>query len=169
MISVTQGIAYRKGEIVIFTGNETIPCPVCAGHLKVRETCERKVSGREGTQTCRLRVMECGNCGKTHRELPSFIVPYKRMDADILSEVAEANREEHLEKAESSAWRRVKAWIIWFLQYAGNVLEGLRIAMPDFPTIPDGEALNRRLAYAVRLVANSGNWVQHRSALTAPD
>ncbi len=79
------------------------------------------------------------------------------MDADILSEVAEANGEEHLEKAESGAWRRVKAWISWFLQYAGNVLEGLRIAMPDFPTIPDDEPLNRRLAYAVRVVDNSGN------------
>ena len=97
MISVTQGIAYRKREIIIFTGNETIPCPVCGGHLKVRGTCERKVIRREGTQTYRLRVMECGNCGKTHRELPSFIMPYKRMDADILSEAAEASGEENLE------------------------------------------------------------------------
>ena len=168
MISVSQGIAYCKGEIIIFTGNERIPCPVCGGELKVRGTCERKVIRREGAQTCRLRVMECGNCGKTHRELPSFIVPYKRMDAEILSEVAEISEEEHLEKAESSTWRRVRAWITWFLQYASRVLEGLRIAMSDFPTIPDGEPLNRRLAYAVRLMANSGNRVQHRSALTSP-
>ena len=167
MIIVAQGSELRKGEIIIFTGYDEIPCPVCSGKLKVHGTCRRKFIRRGGAQVYRLRVMECRECGRTHRELPDFAVPYKRMDVEMLSEVAEDEGHGRMAKSESSTRHRVRTWVLWFLRYARNVQSGLCISMPDLPTIPDGGPLRRRLAYFVRLVVNSGNWVQHRSAVTA--
>lgn len=158
----------RKGEMIVFTGYEEVPCPVCGGKLKVHGTCRRKFFRREGVQLYQLRVMECKECGRTHRELPDFGVPYKRMDVEMLSEVAEDDGHGRMVKAESSTRHRVKAWVIWFLWYAQKVLEGLRVDTPDIATIPDGAGLKQRLAYFVRLVVNSGNWIQHRSVVTSP-
>ena len=110
--------------------------------------------------------MECKKCGKTHRELPEGIVPYKRMEAERLSGISEASSEKELGDVESTTWKRVQDWVLWFLQYALDVLRSLQTLLgKDFPTIPSGECLSRRLVYYVRLVANSGNWPQHRSAM----
>ena len=168
MISVAQGTEYRKGEIIIFTGTENIPCPVCGGHLRVHGTCTRKLRRRDGTDVYRLRVMECKSCGKTHRELPEGIVPYKRMDAERLSDITEAAEEKDLGDAETSTWKRVKEWVLWFLEYALKVLKSLQTLLgAEFPTVSSDDCLSRRLKYFVRLVVNSGNWIQHRSAVQA--
>lgn len=112
----------------------------------------------------RLRVMECKECGKTHRELPEWIVPYKRMDVELLSVISEVAEERCLGETEAGTWRRVKAWVAWFLAYALNVLKSVQVTLGrGFPTIPSGDSLHRKLAYFVRLVVNSGQWAQHRS------
>lgn len=38
----------RKGELIVFTGFEEVPCPVCGGEMKVHGTCRRKFLRREG-------------------------------------------------------------------------------------------------------------------------
>lgn len=167
MISVRQGTIYRKENVIIFTGAETIPCPICGGSLKVRGTCRRKLITREGEETYRLRVMECKACGKTHRELPSHMIPFKRMDESLISDIASAGKKERLNMAESSTWRRVRLWVLWFLQYARSVLEGSQGLPNRLPAVSDSAAIECALAPLVRLVVNSGNWIQHRSALTA--
>ena len=167
MISVAHGAEYRKGGVVFFTGTEEIPCPICQGKLRVRGTCMRKLHSSEGRVLYRLRVMECRKCGKTHRELPFGIVPYKRMDADLLSDIAETPQQSHLEVAETSTWRRVWAWVRWFIQYSLNILTAMQAEYPGILTGLPGGPLRRQLTYFVRLVVNSGNWVQHRSALTS--
>ena len=163
---------YRKGEMIFFTGTEEIPCPVCGGELRVHGRCTRKLRRREGVDIYRLRVMECKSCGKTHRELPEGIVPYKRMDAEQLSNISEIEEEDELESTEDtedtevSTWKRVREWMLWFLDYALDVLRSLQTLLgKDFTTISGGDCLSRRLKYYVRLVANSGNWIQHRSAM----
>ena len=166
MISVAHGMRYRKGEIIFFTGTEKIPCPVCGGQLRVHGTCTRKLRRSEGIDVYRLRVMECKTCGKTHRELPEEIVPYKRMDTELLSNISEVSKEEDLGDIEVSTWKRVREWVLWFLAYALDVLRSLQTLLGKvFQTISSGECLSRRLAYFVRLVANSGNWIQHRSEM----
>ena len=163
---VAQGTEYRKSDIIIFTGTEEIPCPTCGGRLRVHGTCRRKVQRKDGQEIYRLRVMECRACGKTHRELPEGIVPYKRMDAELLGVIAEDPGVGELEAPSISTWDRVKTWIIWFLAYAKHVLEGQQISLgKTFATIPPGHSFGRRLAYYVRLVANSGQWIQHRSVM----
>ena len=159
MISVAQGVEYRKSGIIFFTGSEEIPCPVCGGQLRVHGTCRRKLQTKEGVDVYRLRVMECKACGKTHRELPEGIVPYKRMDAKLLGSIAEDPGAGELEAPDISTWDRVKAWVKRFLAYARHILEEQRIAYGKaFATIPAGHSLSRQLAYYVRLVVNSGNW-----------
>lgn len=127
----------------------------------------RKLRSSEGQILYRLRVMACRKCGKTHRELPSGIVPYKRMDADLLSDIAETPQQFHLEVAETSTWRRVWAWVKWFIHYSLNIFAAMQVEHPNLPTGLPGKPLRRQLTYFVRLVVNSGNWVQHRSALTS--
>ena len=70
--------------------------------------------------------MECKKCGKTHRELPEGIVPYKRMEAERLSGISEASSEKELGDVESTTWKRVQDWVLWFLQYALDVLRSLQ-------------------------------------------
>lgn len=166
MISVAHGRRVNKGNIITFTGTETVPCPACGGELFVHGTCIRKLRKRYEDQTFQLRVMECSACGKTHRELPEEFVPYKRMDAELLCVIAEAPRSEQINVAEASTWSRVHVWVKWFLAYAGNILKAMLERYASFATIPSGETASRRLVYSVRLVVNSGNWIQHRSVQT---
>ena len=112
--------------------------------------------------------MECSDCGKTHRELPEEFVPYKRMDAELLCVIAEATRSEQVNVAEASTWSRVHAWMKWFLAYVENILKAMAERYTTFATIPSGATASRWLMYFVRLVVNSGNWIQHRSAQTEP-
>ena len=166
MISVAQGTEYRKGNIIFFTGTEEIPCPICGGKLGVHGTCMRTLQRKDKTEKYRLRVMECKKCGKTHRELPERIVPYKRMDAEVLGTIAAETGIGDVEAPDVSTWARIRGWVMWFLSYGQHILEGMRVSMGDtLTTIPLGASLSRQLVYYVRLVANSGNWIQHRSVM----
>ena len=166
MIIVAHGFECIKDGVIIFSGNEEIPCPVCGARLSVHGTCLRKLRTEDGVRKYRLRVMACRSCGRTHRELPGNIVPYKRMDVSRIAAIAESDAQEHLKITETSVWQRVCVWVSRFLWYARNILESLRMSAGRFMTIEDGAAPADRLAYFVRLVANSGNWIQHRSAQT---
>ena len=168
MVIVTghkQTVKDEMHEIIVFTGTEVVPCPVCSGRLKLHGTCMRKLQEADGTVLYRLRVLECTECGKTHRELPPWIIPFKRMALDVLNDISESDNA-NLEIAESSTWYRIKAWVAWFLGYAMHVLQALLVSDQSIQTIPTGAAQREKLAYSVRVVANSGRWIQHRSAMT---
>ncbi len=78
---------HRENGIYIVRGTEKLPCPHCGGKLRVHGSCKRKLREIDCTRTFRLRVMKCTNCGKTHRELPSFFVPYKRYSLNSICEI----------------------------------------------------------------------------------
>ena len=128
MISVMHGIEYFKDGIYIFTGTDEVPCPVCGARLKVHGTCKRKLQTVNGEKRYRLRVMECTNedCKKTHRELPAGIIPYKRMDAEKISKIAEIPANEHTRETDTSTWTSIRAWVVWFLEYTSNLLAELK-------------------------------------------
>ena len=56
----------------------TSRCPLCCGNLRVRDTAERfiRISSTE-KYGIRVRRLICEECGKIHRELPDFLLPYK--------------------------------------------------------------------------------------------
>ena len=105
--------------------------------------------------------MQCRQCRKTHRELPDWIIPYKRCSAEMYAEIAEDN-----EKVccDGTTIAIVRLWVEWFLIYARHIVEAMKILYPGFSPIPDNKPLAERLMYFVRLVVNSGNWVHNRSA-----
>lgn len=159
MISVMHGIEYFKDGIYIFTGTEEVTCPVCGAKLKVHGTCLRKLQTVNGEKLYRLRVMECTNegCQKTHRELPAGIIPYKRMDAEKISKIAESSAAEHTKETDTNTWKSIRAWVAWFLEYAFNLVDELKTGYGR-----SEKSLSDRLIFYVQIVANSQNWIQHR-------
>ena len=164
MVSISRFRKIRNGGQTRICSEENCLCPICGGNLKVHGTCTRKIKRNDNTEEYRLRVLECRQCGKTHRELPSGIVPYKRHGLDNICEIAESNETKHT--CETSTWLRIRFWLAWFLWYAQNIMEGLIVAQQLPTTFHPGHSLRRRTASFVRLVANRGNWEQHRSAMT---
>ena len=60
-------------------------CPNCRNPLSYYDTV-RRIVRKEGQVTRRayIRRLRCENCGRIHRELPSFILPYKQYEARII-------------------------------------------------------------------------------------
>lgn len=76
-------IEHRNGIIAIRVLGKSM-CPLCGGALGVRGTCRRKVYTMRGTYILQLRVLYCCECGRTHRELPYFLIPYKRYSTNAI-------------------------------------------------------------------------------------
>ena len=176
MISISKYTTCFEDNLTVITGTEDFVCPICGcNDYEIHGTCHRKVRSTEGIKLFRLRVLRCSHCGKTHRELPAGIVPYKRLCAESLVGIAEADpfaqaatlNDEDFVDYETSTWRRIRKWLRWFLQYAQFVAESLRTGGLQIPAELPGKALSEQLIYFVRLVVNSGNWLQHRSALSS--
>lgn len=163
MIIVAKYTHICKGDVVVITGLEETACPICGGKLTVRGTCQRKVRSESHVQTYRLRVMKCSRCGRTHREIPDNIIPYKRTGLNAFCDIAEA--EEDTYTCDTSTWQRVRRWLAWFLAFARSVEQGLVCSGLLKMTRVAGEPLRRQTAYFVRLVVNSGNWIHNRSAV----
>ena len=105
--------------------------------------------------------MQCRQCRKTHRELPDWIIPYKRCSAEMYAVIAEDNEKVCCDGTTITV---VRHWVEWFLIYVRHIVEAMKILYPGFSPIPDNAPLAERLTYFVRLVVNSGNWVHNRSA-----
>ncbi len=86
------------------------------------------------------------------------------MDAQLISEIAEASPAEHMMLAESSTWQRVKVWVAWFLQYARGLQRAKRAVASCLLIKQTTGGLTSQLVYLTILTVNSGNWVQHRFA-----
>lgn len=163
MVIVSRFTRYCKGSICYIMGTEDIPCPVCGGRLFVHGTCKRKVKDEtEQVQELRLRVLECKECGHTHRELPEELVPYKRYSAEALCRIKE---QPDICTAEPTVRQRILLWLSWFLCYARNIAHAQSLC-GLVSSEPSGAHLYRQLLYFVRLVVNTGFWEQHRSAMT---
>ena len=80
IIEVKNGIARVRSESAVY-------CPDCGMKLLFHGTCKRKVREQEKTRCYVLRVLFCKSCKRTHRELPDFIVGYKRYSRDELCEI----------------------------------------------------------------------------------
>jgi uncharacterized Zn finger protein len=65
--------------------NNELICPNCGGELKYYDTVKRIIKGRRGKISwIRVRRFVCANCGKSHRELPNCLTPYKHYEIDII-------------------------------------------------------------------------------------
>jgi len=65
-------------------------CPVCGGYLRKYDKVKRLVrtKNRE-TREILVQRWQCKNCNKLHRELPDYIIPYMRYEAELIQGVIE--------------------------------------------------------------------------------
>lgn len=102
-----------------------------------------------------LRILECTHCGKTHRELPNELVPYKRYSLSLICEEVEDQNY----TCDTSTMLRLKLWLNWFICYAQAILNKLALESVYLRTDLTGKSLANKLAYFVRVVVNSGFWI----------
>jgi hypothetical protein len=161
MISITHFRSERKNGIIVITAQEHVPCPRCEGPMYTRGTCRRKAINSAGkTDYYQLRVLKCRDCGRTHRELPAPLVPYKRYNGEAIVHIAT-----HPESAPCNARTisLVLQWLKWFISYAKHIQESQSRILSIFLPQSVGKRLLDKLSAFVRLVANSGNWLHNRT------
>ncbi|MFI3115349.1 MAG: DUF6431 domain-containing protein [Clostridia bacterium] len=65
-------------------------CPMCCGRLEEYDRVRRIVRTKKRTTSyIYIRRMKCTNCSKIHRELPSFLLPYKQYEKEVVYGVLE--------------------------------------------------------------------------------
>lgn len=172
MISISKYNIYKKDDIAVILSSDNFRCPVCGcREYHVHGTCLRKVRTFNGVQQFRLRVLACNHCGRTHRELPADIVPYKRFSADCIASIALANRPSAVQNSvrnnfmdcEYTTWLRIKVWLDWLIQQFKNIEKSYS---PTFNNCLPSQ-FTVLLKELVSAVVNSNQWnltEQHRSA-----
>lgn len=161
MVSISHFRKEHKGGLIIIIAQEIIPCPICEGELFTRGTCRRHAINSAGTTDhYQLRVLQCRECRRTHRELPAPLVPYKRHDGEAITDIAN-----HPESA--PCYRRtmelIQRWLTWFISYANHICESQSIILSIPLPKTSGKIHLPELMALVRIVANSGNWLHNRT------
>lgn len=60
-------------------------CPNCHGELRLYDHVMRMIKIKKGVRNyIYIRRMKCLKCGKIHRELPTYVLPYIQYDKDIV-------------------------------------------------------------------------------------
>lgn len=161
MISLTRFKTKRKGDLVIIISQELITCPCCGGDMFVRGTCCRQAINSSGLKDhYQLRVLQCRDCRKTHRELPTPLVPYKRYDGEAISYIENNPTEAPCNFRTTSLILR---WLEWFLSYAKHICESLSLILSIELPKPSGKLTVKNFMFLVRIVVNSGNWLHNRT------
>lgn len=70
--------------------NNQSKCPKCGGQLKYYDSVKRIVrTKRRVTKNVIIRRLKCVKCKRLHRELPSFLLPYKQYEMEVILGVIE--------------------------------------------------------------------------------
>lgn len=73
----------------MITESDTL-CPVCNAKLIFFDKAKRIVrTKKRKTNWVSIDRMKCTNCGKIHRALPDYILPYKQYEAEVIRGVIE--------------------------------------------------------------------------------
>ena len=67
-------------------------CPECGGKLHYYDNTKRIVKVKEGEKLYfTIRRFRCLACGKIHREIPDYIIPYKQYAANVIHGVLDGS------------------------------------------------------------------------------
>ena len=142
IIEVKNGIARVRSESAVY-------CPDCGMKLFFHGTCKRKVRAQEQTRCYVLRVLSCKSCKRTHRELPDFIVGYKRYSRDELCEIV-MNEESY--SCEDSTRNRTIMWLYKLCNCtAQSLIEFLEKKMHRKRFVGFKDEINKEQCYALLL------------------
>ena len=161
MVSLSRFRKKYKDDLVIIVAQEILSCPCCEGDLFVRGTCRRQAINSAGSKVqYQLRVLQCRDCRRTHRELPDPLVPYKRYDGEAIM---------YIENDPSNAPCNIRSvplilgWLAWFITYANHICESQSLILSTPLSKTSGKTRLQKFMSLVRIVVNSGNWSHNRT------
>ncbi|WP_409365320.1 DUF6431 domain-containing protein [Alicyclobacillus cycloheptanicus] len=105
---------------------EIVPCPCCQSRLYIIGSRKRTWIQSSGNKAkIIIRRLRCQDCRKIHHELPNFLVPYHRHEAQVIEDAV-------MDKAaptgvEESTIRRWRQWFKAFAPYAAGRLESIAL------------------------------------------
>jgi len=156
---------------------EVVPCPCCGELLFVIGSRPRVWYQSSGERSkLIIRRLRCVSCLKIHHELPEFLVPYKRYDAESIEGVViePARKDIAVDESTLSRWR---LWFIAWVVYAQGCLRSISIRfnlpVENLSSRPQpalqllGQFVGTEygwLSRTVRSIANSHLWIHTRSA-----
>ena len=136
-------------------------CPVCGEPLSYRDSCVR-IMRLEGGRRRRflIRRLKCCNCGKLHRELPDFLVPYKHYASEVISGVLDGIiTPEDDDSADYPCERTMHLWQCWLEANRFRIdgyLKSAGCRLPGFST----ELLESRMPLLDKLRSSQPEWLE---------
>lgn len=146
---------------------ETISCPCCSGILKPRGKVKRIVIEKpneklDEKRTYVLQRYICNKCKKCHRELPNFIVPYKRHCTDTIQTIITSTEKHPDVNYEEETVKRIRTWWTDVRPYIIGALLSIKEKYDiDFTYLDPSQ----NLAKIVRALVNANLWPCTRSVL----
>ena len=137
-------------------------CPKCSGHMKVKDYRERQGWTKYGDKPhYLLRRLQCKECGAIHIELPYFLYPYKRYNAEAIKSVLNGKDSDC-----AASIRTKKRWLKWYSRIWQPILYLLRSILKKDQDLSLSEEVIREkpkeagwLKTAVMAIINSGEKV----------
>lgn len=128
-----QNISWLKRTVFFIKGAEQVPCPCCGGELAVISSRRRTGIHSDGQEKIFIiRVLGCDACKRSHRELPDFIIPYKRHLSSTIETVITGDEEQTV-IADESTRRRWKEWFMSLVTYFAGCLNSIAIRYNQEP------------------------------------
>ncbi len=160
---------------------ECVSCPVCGAALEFRDRCRRHVADSHGSRiTLWIRRLRCTECGRLHRELPGFVVPFKQYVASVIEAAIESR--DRVFCAEDSTIRRWRRWFsraeVHFFGVLAAAAAETGTPLPKPPEEPGSllqsiwEHLGKAsgwLKKLCRITVNTHNWVCTEFAFLAAE
>ena len=152
----------REDGLIYIISEEVHSCPKCGGKLKTKDYRERQEWMKYGDKFhYLLRRLQCKECGAIHTELPNFLLPYKRYNAEAIESVLNGEGSDCV-----ASVRTKKRWKGWYSRVWKVVLYLLNRILKKEQNISRPEELITKkpkeagwLKTAVMAVINSGEKV----------
>lgn len=99
-----------KGELLV-VADEELRCPDCGGPVVYRDYVRRKVRSMYELSECILLPrVKCADCGKLHRVVPGFLLPYKQYEKSVIEGVRDGELNEYSPGLENLPGITFKRW-----------------------------------------------------------
>ena len=100
----------REDGLIYIISEEVHSCPKCGGQLNNKDYRERQGWTKYGDKHhYLLRRLQCKECGAIHIELPYFLLPYKRYNAEAIESVLNGKDSDCV-----ASIRTKKRWLGWY-------------------------------------------------------
>ena len=140
-------------------GAEQVPCPCCGGKLGIIGSRRRvSIDTDSNKKIYIIRRLGCTCCGRTHSELPDFIIPYKRHLSSTIETVITGDEQQTVIADETTRWR----WRDWFISlatYFAGCLHSIAIRYNQETVKEPSDLSESALLRILGYVGNAPGWL----------